>query len=597
MDRLIQSTNSVGETKSFTYDANGNLIETLDAKGQVITFDYDAVNQLITKILLPGAPDEAVTTFTYDDVNNLTSVTDPDSALGLTYDLVSRLITSSTQGSPVQPDTLLNYTYDANGNRLSMTDSLLGTTSYTYDALNRLVSLSTQDSALITFSYDNLSRRTLLTLPNGTEAVSSYSGASQLLSLVSRLTALPGTLIAQADYTYDQVGNRKTLQDLTGLHTFTYDGLSRLTGAAHPPASALPLESFSYDSVGNRTSSHLSVSQTYNTANRLLEDDTFTYTYDGNGNLTSKTDKNTSEVTTYTYDPEDQLVRIDFPDSTFAEYAYDGLGRRIEKDVSGAITRYVYDNEDILLEFDGFNVLQASYTHGPGIDEPLIMERAGQSFYYHTDGLGSITDITDSTASTVQSYRYDTFGQIINQAGASTNPYTYTGREFDPESGLYYYRSRYYDPGVGRFLSEDPLKLGSIISDLLMVRAFMLDFNLSFSESMLLHKVARASNFTNEEAQALSLHLRRDTIMRSSYMYVANNPVNVRDPLGTFTPGIPAPGPPLPGSPSDPVESCPLPRPDTDCVVVCKHLENDDAAWFECLQGWFEIVKGKGGGN
>jgi len=123
------------------------------------------------------------------------------------------------------------------------------------------------------------------------------------------------------------------------------------------------------------------------------------------------------------------------------------------------IARYVYVNEDIVLEYDGSNVLQASYTHGAGIDEPLIMNRGGVDSFYHTDGLGSITDLTDNLGAVVQSYVYDSFGNIVLQNGSLINPYTYTGREFDEESGLYYYRHRYYDPVNGRFIQEDPLGL------------------------------------------------------------------------------------------------------------------------------------------
>ena len=110
-----------------------------------------------------------------------------------------------------------------------------------------------------------------------------------------------------------------------------------------------------------------------------------------------------------------------------------------------------------MLEFDGTNTQVAKYTHGVGIDEPLIMERGGQSFFYHTDGLGSIIDLTDSYGAVVQSYVYDSFGNIEQQVGLLVNPYTYTGREFDSESGLYYYRVRYYDSGMGRFINEDPI--------------------------------------------------------------------------------------------------------------------------------------------
>lgn len=116
----------------------------------------------------------------------------------------------------------------------------------------------------------------------------------------------------------------------------------------------------------------------------------------------------------------------------------------------------MYDNEDILLELDGSNNITARYTHGPGIDEPLILEKGGASFFYHADGLGSITEITNNSGSVVQAYTYSSFGKIESQLDPTfIQPYTFTGREFDPETGLYFYRARTYDPVTGRFLQID----------------------------------------------------------------------------------------------------------------------------------------------
>jgi RHS repeat-associated protein len=150
------------------------------------------------------------------------------------------------------------------------------------------------------------------------------------------------------------------------------------------------------------------------------------------------------------YDSTNQLI------STIS-YAYDGFGRRVKKNVNGTITYYIYDNEDIRFETDENGTIIAEYIHGPGIDEPLAMRRDGQNYYYHVNGLGSITALTDSSKVVVQSYVYDSFGQIISQSGNIQNPYTYTAREYDSEIGLYYYRARYYDAYIGRFISEDPI--------------------------------------------------------------------------------------------------------------------------------------------
>ena len=212
--------------------------------------------------------------------------------------------------------------------------------------------------------------------------------------------------------------------------------------------------------------------QIHDAANRLLEDSNFTYAYDANGNLETKTDKGNGDSTVYTYDAENQLIQVQAftlaGGSTpilVAEYRYDALGRRIEKNVNGVITRYIYDNEDIAVELDGANLVRANYAHGPGIDEPLTVFRGAEGglFVYHADGLGSITDLTDATGTVARSYTYDSFGQIVDQTGSVTNPYTYTAREFDPETGLYYYRARHYDPTIGRFLQEDPIQfLGGV---------------------------------------------------------------------------------------------------------------------------------------
>ena len=102
------------------------------------------------------------------------------------------------------------------------------------------------------------------------------------------------------------------------------------------------------------------------------------------------------------------------------------------------------------------NVLQATYTHGPGIDENLTMTRGGQTYYYFHDGLGSVTDLAKNTGELVESYQYDVYGQPTTPSTVG-NPYLFTGREYDSETGLYYSRARYYSPSIGRFLQRDPV--------------------------------------------------------------------------------------------------------------------------------------------
>ena len=161
------------------------------------------------------------------------------------------------------------------------------------------------------------------------------------------------------------------------------------------------------------------------------------------------------------------------------EYTYDlfdrRIARKIDADGNGVFEttqRFVYDGEDLILAFSGAtNVLTNRYLYGPGTDEILADEKittgtastAGTVTWSLGDNLGTIRDLVQYNAATgtttvVNHVRYDTFGQIVSQTNSQFQPwFAYTGREWDPAAGLYFYRARWYDPRAGRFLSEDPL--------------------------------------------------------------------------------------------------------------------------------------------
>ncbi|MBK7420068.1 MAG: hypothetical protein IPJ44_12845 [Nitrospira sp.] len=317
----------------------------------------------------------------------------------------------------------------------------------------------TQEQPVASYVYDALSRRIATTLSNGTQTTYSYDPASQVTNILHQLTATSAQ-INKADYLYNGVGNRTSLTDRRGSQTFGYDNLDRLTSASHPLLGTP--QNFAYDPVGNRTTGGTVV----NAGNQLTADTNHTYQYDDNGNLTRKTLLATGNYTQYTYDVENRLTQVqEFAAGnptavTTSTYRYDGLGRRIEKVANGQTKRYVYDGEDILLEYDGANTLQAKYTHGPGIDAPIAVTKGADTFFYHQDGLGSVTDLSDAAGATAKSYSYDSYGNILESPGTLEQPYTFTGREFDAESGLSYYRARYYDPASGRFLQQDPGSAG-----------------------------------------------------------------------------------------------------------------------------------------
>src|SRR5262249_50205980 len=157
------------------------------------------------------------------------------------------------------------------------------------------------------------------------------------------------------------------------------------------------------------------------------------------------------------FDAENRLTKVVQGSQTLASYKYDGLGRRIEKVENGTtVTRYVYDRQDILEVYTGSSGAPAlgfpslRFTHDLGIDKPLVLDRAtnpssgvfDQSFFYLTDHLGSVVKMVDANGNEVQSYVYDSFGNIVQQnpsPPAINQPFTYTGREWDGITGLYYY--------------------------------------------------------------------------------------------------------------------------------------------------------------
>ena len=138
-------------------------------------------------------------------------------------------------------------------------------------------------------------------------------------------------------------------------------------------------------------------------------------------------------------------------------FKYDPFGRRIQKSSALGTTNYAYEGDDLIEELDESGNTLARYIYGQRTDELLSELRSGTASYYAQDAIGTVTSLSNPTGALANTYSYDSFGKLTASTGALINPFQYTGRESDSESGLNFYRARYYDSLVGRFISEDPV--------------------------------------------------------------------------------------------------------------------------------------------
>ena len=173
-----------------------------------------------------------------------------------------------------------------------------------------------------------------------------------------------------------------------------------------------------------------------------------TVAYDANGNTLSD-----ASGRTYTWDFGNRLASTVVPGTGTVSFKYDPFGRRIQKSSPLGTTNYLYSGPNLEEEVDNVGNVLARYAQGLIVDEPLSEFRSGGTSYYEADVLGSITSLSNSSGALANTYIYDSYGNLTASTGTLINPFQCTGRDYDPESGLRYYRTRYYDPSDGRFTS------------------------------------------------------------------------------------------------------------------------------------------------
>jgi RHS repeat-associated protein len=483
--------------QTYAYDSLGHATTVTDALNNVTTYVYDAYGNVLTKQDPGGScsatPPIGCTTFTYDAVNHVSSITYSDGATpnvsNTTYDAVGQR-TGMTDGTGTS-----NWAYDSLSRLVSYTNGA-GTqiqwgynlrnmptnivypgslnVSRAYDTAGRWVSVQDWNTNTTTFGYDPDSNLTTETFPAASGIVDSFTvNAADQLTAVSSSRA--GTPMFSAAYTIDsanQLTSDTSAASGTGLYKYTplkqlcYAGSTNSTACSSPPSGSI---AYTYDAADNLVQKGSS-QQVFNNADQLCwiatttgscstpPSGATTYQYDSRGNRTNVSPSG-GQAVTLSFNQANRLTK--YVAASAESYGYNADGLRMCK-YAGSSTQpcqsagniaFVWDVTSSLplLLKDGTNAC----IYGPqGL--PLEQISGSTTLWFHHDQLGSTRLVTDSTGTSQATYTYDAFGGISSSTGTIANPFRFAGQYQDTESGLYYLRARYYDASTGQFLSADP---------------------------------------------------------------------------------------------------------------------------------------------
>ncbi len=504
------------------YDPSSNVSQWTDQNGTVVQNTFDALDRKTYASVTRGTGVLGSTfeQFTYDALGRALTAVDNDFQVELTWDSVGNLLKErqgyTTQGQERWKSVTTTWS-DASSVQSVLYPSAFAA-AHTRDAIYRMTALQDVGAGtnIATFTYQGAGRLATTSNQNGTSTEYAWDGFARIQDIDHKLGS--GQTLHKFTYAYDRAHNRRMEQntfDATWVGTlpqavqtflatrntkgdvYAYDWAYRLTDVRYDttnplqevqtPGSQTFAKNTQYvlDGLGNRSqvlttppTPPSTVTYASDVVNQYTQVGGVTRTHDNNGNLKD------DGTYLFQYDFENRLVEVKLKatQAVVATYRYDAIGRRVEKAVSGgATTRYVLDGQQVIEEYDGSDVWQARYVYEDGIDRPRVMDRADQAdvngnqnttevlrFTYHQQALGSVTEVSEPGGSVVEWVTYDVYGKptILDQQGNVVsqspvgNPYLFTGREYDAEDGLYFYRARTYDPRTGRFLQRDPSLCG-----------------------------------------------------------------------------------------------------------------------------------------
>ncbi|WP_041715169.1 polymorphic toxin-type HINT domain-containing protein [Acetivibrio clariflavus] len=458
-----------GEDRAETYDEYdlfGRLLQKTDRNGQVHIYTYDEYDNVeihtVTRKVKENGVEKVVKDVRetyYDALGNVVRTVDETGETIYNYNELNLL------DNKVLPDgKTVEYEYDEEGNIKEIKDPSGNVTTYLFDEMNRMKTVTTKDGTT-TYAYTKNGNRKSLKLPNNVLTTYEYDARNVLIKLVNQV----GSSVDIYEYEYDENSLQTAKIEPKGKTSFEYDNLGRIKTVVEPGGRTT---TYAYDGAGNRKEQTVEdalndvsskLTYHYDRSNRLTDvlevrngsNITTVYTYDGNGNqikVAATEPGDVINVSEYTFDGFNQLKVAKTQDSTSTS-KYDAFGLRVEKTVDGVTTKYYYDGQSILLEVrsDG---LESHNIQGVNLIARKI-KGDSDTLYYLYNGHADVVKLVDGAANTVNEYDYDIFGNILYQLESKPNPYKYSGYYYDDDTGYYYLRSRYYDPKIARFISED----------------------------------------------------------------------------------------------------------------------------------------------
>ena len=476
-DRLLTVTTGVGTSTTITqtnaYTANSQPSYVEDGSGNRTCYTYDGLDRLIETEFPDKSTAHTCNTsdneqFTYDDNGNRLTVTlRSGDVVHYAYDALNRKI-SKIFNSGSSND--VYYGYDLVGDLLyAHTGSAGGDgVDYAYDALGRQTA-ETEYGRTVTSHYDDNGNRDKLFYPDGDEIDYTYDALNRMVKVEQGSTVL-------AQYAYDDPLGRETgITRSNSISTaMTYTATSQHWTLAQSGAPSKNV-TFGFDYTpggqltdrtvnnGNYEYGAASAATTPYCPNGLNQYATVggsgssctsgtSYSYSTNGNLTSDGSRS------FTYDLDNRLTEVS--GSAAMTLSYDPLGR-LHRTVAGSTTeQYLYDGSQLIAEYDGSGNVLRRYVPGQGADETLVWYEGSDlssPSWLTTDQLGSVIATTNSSGTVTATYAYSATGEPSGGFASGGPAFRYTGQVALAAVGLYYYKARMYDPVLGRFLQTDPV--------------------------------------------------------------------------------------------------------------------------------------------